>query len=84
MWHIYNAFVTPNDTSTHRCECDCGLYINEEHDWVGIGSNKMRCIACMLTVTGTVPGGSISSVGDETPDSLSTSGMPVERSEEET
>lgn len=66
--HHYNASCKPNDTDTHRRSCDCGLYYDEEHDWISVGTNKMRCLECMLTCVGEIPGGSIMSVGDETDD----------------
>lgn len=82
--HHYNVSYVHNDTSTHRCYCDCGEYEDEEHDWIGIGTNKIRCVYCMLTVTGTVPGGSISSIGDdEMLDTMVFAALPVEVLSEE-
>ena len=63
----YNVECIPNENSdTHRCVCNCGEYVNEEHNWVGYG-DRIRCIDCMLTVVGSIPGGSISSIGDDEP-----------------
>lgn len=63
--HHYNASCIPNDTSTHRRSCDCGEYYDEAHDWIYAGKNKIRCLDCMLSYVGTIPGGSIMSDGDE-------------------
>lgn len=63
--HIYNS-CTPNDITSHRRTCSCGYYYDERHNWVNIGINKIRCIDCMLTYVGTIPGGGINSGGNET------------------
>lgn len=63
--HHYNLTCIPNDVYTHRCTCDCGLYEDIEHDWISLGTNRMKCMNCIMTIVGTVPGATISSIGDE-------------------
>ena len=61
--HCYEGECTPNDTSTHKRMCYCGEgFVIEEHDWTSVGTNKMRCLECMLTYVGSVPGGTIQSI----------------------
>jgi len=61
--HCYEGECIPNDTSTHKRMCYCGEgFINEEHDWTAVGGNRMRCLECMLTYVGTIPGGTIQSI----------------------
>ena len=62
--HHYNMSYEALDNITHRSFCDCGLYEDEEHDWRNLGPEKMKCAQCSLILVGTVPGGSISSVGN--------------------
>ncbi len=58
--HCYEGTCTWNDTSTHRIMCYCGEgYIDQDHEWTSAGTNKVKCVKCMLTLTGTIPGSQI-------------------------
>ncbi len=65
----YEGDCTPNDYSTHKRTCYCGdSSIDEEHYWTGAGKNKIRCLECMLTYSGTIPGGDIQTlIGSKNP-----------------
>ncbi len=77
--HDYTAEYVSIDGDTHRCVCDCGLYEIEEHDWRNPLPNKAYCIYCKYTLNGNVPGGSISSIGDdEVVDTMICVAMPTE------
>ena len=63
--HNYKASYTPyeDDLGYHKCSCDCGLYILEEHEYVTVGT-RTQCRLCRYNGT-PPPGTEISSVGDE-------------------